>query len=65
MTTLYLDRRDLRLKQQGGALLITIPDERPRSVPLALIDRIVMRGTVMLDSGLLGALVEAWASATV
>lgn len=59
MTTLYLDRRDLRLKQQAGALQIHIPDERPRSVPLALLDRIVLRGNVALDSGLLGSLSEA------
>ena len=62
MTTLYLDRRGLQLRQQGGALLITVPDQRPRSVPLTMLQRIVMRGNVQLDSAVLGALAEAGVS---
>lgn len=59
MSTLYLDRRDLRLKLEGGALMIAVAGERSRTVPLTLLERIVLRGKVELDTGLLGGLVEA------
>lgn len=62
MASLYLDRPDLRLKRDGKALVLYQGDERQGSVPLALLDRVVIRGTVTLDTGLLGALADQGAS---
>ncbi|MDS4029355.1 MAG: CRISPR-associated endonuclease Cas1 [Candidatus Contendobacter sp.] len=56
MGTLYLDRRNLNLRLDGKRLVIEESDARPRGVPLALLERVVMRGLVRLDSGVLGAL---------
>ena len=62
MGTLYLDRRDLSLQLDGKRLVIEEPDARPRGVPLALLERVVLRGLVQFDSGVLGALAEQGAS---
>lgn len=58
MGTLYLDRRDLTLRVDGKRLVIEEPDIRPRSVPLALLERVVMQGQVRFDSGVLAVLAE-------
>ncbi|MFZ1642954.1 MAG: CRISPR-associated endonuclease Cas1, partial [Candidatus Contendobacter sp.] len=58
MGTLYLDRRNLSLRLDGKRLVIEEPDARPRGVPLALLERVVLRGLVQFDSGVLGALAE-------
>jgi len=58
MGTLYLDRRDLQLRLDGKRLVIEEPAARPRGVPLALLERIVMQGQVSFDSGVLAALAE-------
>ncbi|MDZ7621269.1 MAG: CRISPR-associated endonuclease Cas1 [Candidatus Competibacteraceae bacterium] len=58
MGTLYLDRRDLRLRLDGKRLMIDEPFARPRGVPLALLERVVMQGWVQFDSGVLAALAE-------
>lgn len=58
MGTLYLDRKNLHLSLESGRLVIHEPDERPRAVPLALLERVVLRGRIGLDSALLGALAE-------
>ncbi|MCP5197802.1 MAG: CRISPR-associated endonuclease Cas1 [Gammaproteobacteria bacterium] len=58
MGTLYLDRRHLNVRLDGKRLLIDEPDARPRGVPLALIERVVMQGRVQFDSGVLAALAE-------
>ena len=44
MGTLYLDRRHLSLRLDGKRLVIDEPDARPRGVPLALLERVVMQG---------------------
>ena len=62
MGTLYLDRRNLNLRLDGKRLVIEEPDARPRGVPLALLERVVLRGLVQFDSGVLGALAEQGAS---
>lgn len=62
MGTLYLDRRNLRLRLDGKRLVIDEPDARPRGVPLALLERVVMQGWVQFDSGVLAALAEQGAS---
>ena len=56
MGTLYLDRRDLRLRLDGQRLVIDEPFARPRGVPLALLERVVMQGWVQFDSGVLATL---------
>ncbi len=58
MGTLYLDRRDLTLRLDGKRLVIEEPDARPRGIPLALLERVVMQGWVHFDSGVLAALAE-------
>lgn len=54
--TLYLDHRKLELREAGGALVIHDDTSQGTTIPLGLIDRLVMRGHVRLDSSLLGAL---------
>ena len=58
MGTLYLDRRDLTLRLDGKRLVIEEPDARPRGVPLARLERVVLQGHVHFDSGALAALAE-------
>ncbi|HOW74416.1 MAG TPA: CRISPR-associated endonuclease Cas1 [Candidatus Competibacteraceae bacterium] len=58
MGTLYLDRRNLNLRLDGKRLVIEELDARPRGVPLALLERVVMQGQVQFDSGVLAALAE-------
>lgn len=58
MTTLYLDRKNLSLKQDGGRLTLCPADNRGSGIPVANISRVVIRGDVTLSSGLLGALAE-------
>ncbi|MEH6873606.1 MAG: CRISPR-associated endonuclease Cas1 [Candidatus Competibacter sp.] len=58
MGTLYLDRRDLSLRLDGKRLVIEEPATRPRGIPLALLERVVLQGWVCFDSGVLAALAE-------
>ncbi|MDQ5911219.1 MAG: CRISPR-associated endonuclease Cas1 [Pseudomonadota bacterium] len=58
MGTLYLDRRNLSLRLDGKRLVIDESGARPRGVPLALLERVVMQGWVQFDSGVLAALAE-------
>lgn len=59
MTTLYLDRRDIRLKLEGRALAIYTDKERRGTVPLNLLETVVMRSAVSLDSSLIANLADA------
>ena len=59
MTTLLLDRRGLTLKREGGTLALFLDGERHGTVPLHLIERVVMRSSVRIDSGLLAHLADA------
>jgi len=59
MTTLYLDRRDLTLTLEGQALAVYAGDERRGTVPLHLLERIVMLSAVSLKSSLLARLADA------
>ncbi|MEW5977186.1 MAG: CRISPR-associated endonuclease Cas1 [Acidobacteriota bacterium] len=59
MTTLYLDRKGLELRLDGAALALYEGGSRRRSVPLALLQRLVIRAHTALDSGVLGALAES------
>ena len=58
MGTLYLDRKDLSLRLDTGRMMITEPGQKPRGIPLKLLERVVIQGRVGLDSSLLGALAE-------
>lgn len=58
MTTLLLDRRDVTLSLDGRRVVIREPDARPRTVPLAMLERLVIQGRARLDTALLGALGE-------
>lgn len=59
MSVLYLDRRDLRLSHEGKALVIHQGDHRQGTVPMGLLERVVVRGNVRLDTGVLGELAES------
>ncbi len=59
MSTLYLDRRGLALRLEGRALALYADRERQGTVPLHLLERVVMRSTVEIESGLLARLADA------
>jgi CRISPR-associated protein Cas1 len=48
MSTLYLDRRDLSLKLEGRTLALYADGARHGTVPLHLLERVVMRSAVSL-----------------
>ena len=56
MLTLFIDRKDLQLELDSKRLLVRRPDTTPQSLPLNMLDRVVIHSQVMLDSRLLGAL---------
>lgn len=58
MSSLYLDRKNLGIKLDGQALTLYEDGARKGSVPLHLLDRVVLRGNVQLESRVLGALTE-------
>jgi len=58
MSSLYLDRKNLAVKLDGQALALYEDDVKKGTVPLHLLDRVVLRGNVQLESRLLGALSE-------
>ena len=59
MSTLYLDRRGLSLRLEGRALALYADHERQGTVPLHLLERVVMRSAVELESSLLARLADA------
>lgn len=56
MTTLYIDRKNIRLDTDAEALVMYDGGERIGTVPMAPLQRVILRGNVMLDSSLLGKL---------
>ena len=58
MTTLYLDRPDLELRKEPGALVIYRDQQRIRSVPLGVLERVVVHGNVTLKTSVLAGLAE-------
>lgn len=58
MSSLYVDRRGVELRLDGGAIAFYENSERMGTVPLAPLERIFLRGDVILHSGLLGKLGE-------
>jgi CRISPR-associated protein Cas1 len=58
MSSLYVDRKNVELKADGGALVFSENGERAGTVPMHSLSRIFLRGDVKLNSGLLGKLGE-------
>ena len=65
MPTLYLDRKGLEIKLDGAALALYEDGSRARTVPLSLLDRVVIRAETRLTSSVLGALADAGCAAVV
>jgi CRISPR-associated protein Cas1 len=59
MVTLVLDRNNLELRADGNAIAVYEGGERHGSIPLKLLERVVLQGTIRLDTGVLGRLAEA------
>ncbi|MCZ2408061.1 MAG: CRISPR-associated endonuclease Cas1 [Burkholderiales bacterium] len=58
MSSLYVDRRDIHLQHDAGAIAFYENGQRSATVPLAPISRVILRGKVTLEAGLLGHLSE-------
>lgn len=58
MTSLYVDRRDVHLQHDAGAIVFYENGQRSATVPLAPITRVILRGKVTLEASLLGHLGE-------
>lgn len=56
MSTLYIDRKNVRLDIDAEALVFFENGERIGTIPLAPLQRIVVRGNVTVDTSLLGKL---------
>lgn len=56
MSTLYIDRKNVRLDSDGEALVFFENGERIGTVPLGPLQRVFIRGSVALDTTLLGKL---------
>lgn len=56
MTSLFVDRRDVHLQLDAGALVFRENGERIGTVPLAPLSRVILRGSVTLDASVLGKL---------
>jgi CRISPR-associated protein Cas1 len=59
MSSLYVDRRGVELRLDGGAIAFYENNGRIGTVPIAPLERVFLRGDVVLHSGLLGRLGEA------
>lgn len=58
MSTLFIDRRDIQIEHDAGALIVRDRGERIATVPLAPITRVVLRGSVQLSASVLSSLGE-------
>lgn len=58
MTTLYIDRKNTELKSETGVLVQYINGERQRTLPLNLLDHIVISSNVQMQSNVLLRLAE-------
>lgn len=56
MSSLYVDRRDVHLQHDNGAIAFYENGQRSATVPLAPITRVILRGHVTLEAALLGHL---------
>ncbi len=58
MSTLYLDRKNLNLKLDGLALALYENDQKRGTIPLKGLEKIIVRGSVQLETRILGACCE-------
>ena len=58
MSTLYVDRNDVTLELEGGALQLRVAGERLQTVPVRLLERVVLRADTRLTSGVLAGLAD-------
>lgn len=58
MGVLYIDRKDMEIREEGNHLCLYEGGERRSTVPLNLLERVVIRGRVALNSGVLSRLAE-------
>ncbi len=58
MGILYVDNRDIELRDEGNHLCLYKDGERCSTVPLNLLERVVLRGSVQLSAGVLTRLAE-------
>lgn len=56
MSSLYVDRRDVHLQHDAGAIAFYEKGHRSATVPLAPITRVILRGKVTLEARLMGHL---------
>lgn len=56
MSSLYVDRRDVHLQHDSGAIAFYENGRRSATVPLAPLSRVILRGHVTLEAALLGHL---------
>ena len=62
MSTLILDRSDLEIRADGAALALYDNEGRQGTVPLKLLERVIMQGSIRLETGVLTRLAEAGAA---
>lgn len=65
MTTLYIDRKDIDLNVSNGVLEVREPTGRRGTVPLARLERVVLRGQATMSTSALGAIADAGAGVLV
>lgn len=53
MSILYLDKKTIRLARDGRAVAVYDSEKRTTTIPMLMLERIVIYGDVMLDSNLL------------
>ncbi len=58
MSTLYIDRKNVELRLDGKTIACYENNERTGTIPLTLLERIVLKGDVTLHANLLGKLGE-------
>ena len=56
MNTLIIDRKHSRVYQERGVLKVEIDGEKPRSIPISQIERVVVSSDIQLQSRLLSVL---------
>lgn len=59
MTTLYVDRKGVHLRVDGGTLVFQEGGARVACVPLGPLERVILRGDVTLQASVLGKLGES------
>lgn len=59
MATLIIDRSNIEVKSDGAALAVYECGERRGTVPVKLLDRVILQGTIRLDTSVLTRLAEA------